>query len=241
MIEKQKITTEKELNLTFSRFEYKYYVPSFIADEIAHYLKGMADIDPYNKDGKFYSVSSVYFDTPDFMFFKDKYDGFSRRVKIRIRSYEDNFFDAQNYFFEIKYKNINKIYKERVPITRDAAFYYLDKHFDVAHNPLLEKIRALHDFQCLTPKILVRYRRLSFYDKYIKFKISIDKNIQVAADVDFDNSPNDYLDLLGDYSVLELKFDKELPIYVINLLSKYNLQRESISKYGFSVLKLYNY
>ncbi|MFC1755903.1 polyphosphate polymerase domain-containing protein [Patescibacteria group bacterium] len=229
------------LNLTFSRFEYKYYIPSFVADDIAHHLKGKTDIDPYNKNNEYYSVSSVYFDTPDLMFFKDKYDGFSRRLKVRMRSYDDNFFNADKYFFEIKFKNVNKIYKERVPISRDAAFYHLDKHFDVVTEPLLEKIRALHDFHSLAPIILVRYKRLSFYDKYINFKISIDKNVQVAPGVDFDNNSSDYIDLFGDYSVLELKFDKELPLYVINLLSKYNLQRDSISKYGFSVLKLYNY
>jgi hypothetical protein len=230
----------RELNLTFSRFEYKYYVPSFLAEEIAAYLVGKTDLDPYNKDGKFYTVSSVYFDTPDLMFFKDKFDGFSRRIKVRLRSYEDDFFDAENYFFEIKYKNVNKIYKERIPVSRDAAFYYLDKNFDIAVEPLLQRIRALHDFHSLNPTILVRYRRLSFYDKYIQFKISIDKHLQVAPGVDFDNSPNDYLDLLGDYNVLELKFDQELPQYILNMLAKYDLQRDSISKYGHSVLKLYN-
>lgn len=240
-MKKQNIKTSRDLNLTFSRFEYKYYIPSFMANEIAYYLKGKTDIDPYNKENKYYSVSSIYFDTPDLMFFKDKFDGYPRRLKVRIRSYDNDFFNAASYFFEIKFKNVNKIYKERVPITRDAAFYYLDKKFDIAVEPLIKKIRVLHDFHNLTPNILVRYKRLSFYDKYIKFKISIDKQIQVAPGVDYDNSLEDYLDLLGDFSILELKFDKELPLYIINLLSKYNLQRDSISKYGHSVLKLYNY
>ena len=240
-MEEQKVITKRDLNLIFSRFEYKYLIPSFVADDIARYLKGKTDIDPYNKDGEYYAVSSVYFDTPDLMFFKDKYDGYSRRLKVRMRSYEADFFGADDYFFEIKFKNVNKIYKERVHINKDAAFYYLDKHFDIVSAPLLEKIRVLHDFHSLNPTILVRYKRLSFYDKIIKFKISIDKNIQVAPSVDFDNSPYDYIDLLGGYSVLELKFDKELPLYIIDLLSKYDLQRDSISKYGFSVLKLYNY
>ena len=231
--EKKKVKT---LNLTFSRFEYKYYIPSFVADDIARHLKGKMDIDPYNEGDNYYSVSSVYFDTPDLMFFKDKYDGFSRRLKVRIRSYDEDFFNAEKYFFEIKFKNVNKIYKERIPISRDAAFYYLDKHFDVAAEPLLEKIRALHDFHNLTPNILVRYRRLSFYDKYINFKISIDKHVQVAPGVDFDNSSDDYIDLFGDYSVLELKFDKELPLWLDEAVAV--LQEKERERYLAAARKL---
>ncbi len=70
MKKKQEIKTSRDLNPTFSRFEYKYYIPSFMANEISYYLKGKTDIDPYNVDDKYYTVSSIYFDTPDLMFFK---------------------------------------------------------------------------------------------------------------------------------------------------------------------------
>ena len=170
---------EKQLKLKFSRHEYKFFFPGYLEGEILEYLNRKADLDEYNLDRDFYTVNSVYFDTPNYMFYKDKFEGLSRRIKVRIRSYDDEFINAERFFFEIKLKEFDRIYKERAVVEREFVDDYLDGNFtpppNVEDMDFFEKVSHLGDFHALLPFVMVRYKRLSFYDKRKRYEFKREK------------------------------------------------------------------
>ena len=242
---------DQDLRLKFSRFEYKFYFPSFYVDEILNFLSRKGEVDPYNYDeeGKpaFYTVNSVYFDSPSFLFYRDKFDGFTRRIKVRIRSYEEDFLTAERYFFELKMKHMDRIYKDRVVVPEALVKKYVDGNFDqvdpIEDMDFLKKISNLSDFHSLQPYVGVKYKRFSFDDKIMRCKVSIDADIQtcgINSVTELQNSNGAFAEIMPGYFVLEVKFDEMIPQYVIDLIAKYNMRRDAISKYCRSIEKIYN-
>jgi len=70
------------------RQEFKYYVSASVVTELRTYLKEIMEIDRNaNTQNNQYTITSLYFDTPNEDDFEDKVDGLKSREKFRIRIY----------------------------------------------------------------------------------------------------------------------------------------------------------
>ena len=71
------------------RQEFKFYVTTSSVAELRSYLKEIMELDE-NADTKNsqYTITSLYFDTPNEDDFEDKVDGLKSREKFRLRVYD---------------------------------------------------------------------------------------------------------------------------------------------------------
>ena len=76
--------------MTPRRYELKYWASTQQVDDLLGDLSGLIQAAPFTGKTGSYSVTSLYWDTPDYRFFVEKLDGIRERVKIRLRRYENN-------------------------------------------------------------------------------------------------------------------------------------------------------
>ncbi len=72
-----------------NRLEYKYLVPMELLPTIRKEIAPFVEVDPHMlKTGwNYYTVHSLYFDTPDLSYYYDKIEGIDIRKKVRLRRY----------------------------------------------------------------------------------------------------------------------------------------------------------
>ncbi|MFC1608619.1 VTC domain-containing protein [Patescibacteria group bacterium] len=231
---------KKNPRLIFSRMEYKYLIPNHLVNELIIFFAERMELDVNNINKKPYIVSSIYYDSPDLIFYRDKIEGYPNRSKVRVRFYGDKFSEKDDVFIEIKNKDTDRIYKEREVVRFDNLRNFIEREGCVegdSGNELLKKIRYLKNLYALSPKVTVKYKRISFLDDIVGFKVSFDTDLQAAFPQDTNNLDL-YKKVFNNSSIMEIKFDKEIPAYVINLLRKYNFNKEPVSKYCYSLEKL---
>ena len=70
------------------RQEFKYYVSSEVIAKLRTYLREIMKVDENaNSKNHQYTITSLYFDTPNEEDFEDKVDGIKSREKFRLRIY----------------------------------------------------------------------------------------------------------------------------------------------------------
>ena len=117
------------VKLNFSRFEYKYLLPAFIAESIITRVAALMRPDFFNSSGP-YIVRSLYFDSPNLQFYREKIEGDFVRKKVRLRSYGEDL--KEPVYFEVKNKLADRIYKDRF-------LNQLSYKFFIIRNRLLSK------------------------------------------------------------------------------------------------------
>lgn len=227
------------------RLEYKYLVPNSLADAIRSDLRPFMRIDPFadKRPAGQYTVRSVYYDSPHFACYEEKYDGLEMRRKYRIRGY-DLPKDDSIVFLEIKRKHGDVIAKSRAPVlyrdleallsSRDVTKYVVQ---DGARRGEEDAERFFYHYfrHALRPAVLVVYDREAFSGKYDpSLRLTFDKNLRGAvfpalADL-YDEQCLEYA--LAEHFIFELKFfRRSLPLWVRRLIRHYELRRMALSKY----------
>lgn len=244
---------DKQKNkLHFRRFEFKYLLPPELAGEIRHDIKHFLKIDPYAKENQGYWASTVYLDNYKLSCFWEKTDGLFARKKARFRVYGKKRDSA--IFLELKRKRGDIILKDRVvvkkekiPLVLEGNLDYLvgfakDKNTDFE---LMKEYIAFKQQRRLIPMILVTYFRQAFISDYEDLRMTLDSQIKVSQLRDFSffqdaDREKELLSPMDKVTVLELKFTGSLPYWLYHLLKKYNLKRESFSKYCQGIEAVFN-
>lgn len=71
----------------FNRYELKYAVPASVLPAVLERIERHMEKDAYNKNGELYTVSNIYFDTPDFDLIRTSLQKPAYKEKLRLRSY----------------------------------------------------------------------------------------------------------------------------------------------------------
>jgi len=101
-----------------ARFEFKYILDPVTANRAKSFVRRMMWLDPYAKE-RLYTVTSVYFDTPQLTDYYDKSGGFLIRKKLRARIYEHSLnSETEHIWLDIKKKYDMAFIKEHIKITR---------------------------------------------------------------------------------------------------------------------------
>jgi len=226
------------------RNEFKYILDSYQAAAIEDYIKRLQlAVDQYSRSGS-YTITSLYFDTPDLRDYYQKLAGLENRKKLRARVYANRFDDpgVSHVWLEVKVKQNMSNFKYRVPVLlKDwEAFSGGDNFFDITkiHKFYPDDLKA---FSYLflrgnyKPHAVVRYVRKAFEgDFFSNFRLTLDSQIEACHWNYFKRRMGTELVAPGKV-VMEVKFIKSMPWWFRNLLEKFHLSRQAFSKYTNSV------
>ncbi|HVK60809.1 MAG TPA: polyphosphate polymerase domain-containing protein [Bdellovibrionales bacterium] len=241
--------------LFLERYELKYLIPLSMVDPICKFISGFCEMDYYSQispDG-YYTINSLYLDSPQLYFYRQKEAGLANRFSMRIRSYGDE--AKPPYFFETKYKVREFVKKKRgkvsVPNWPDLfTTPGLVSQVDESSRSNVQHFLDLAAIYNTEPQILTQYRRrafLSTIDDYAR--VTFDRDLRYQPENTFNVIPDDrklshydhpdsFLDP-GNCVILELKCERKIPVWLIDLIQHFELTRGNFSKYGNSMLTQY--
>jgi hypothetical protein len=227
------------------RIEYKYSIHEGIIPDLIREISPHVRHDYYSEimPGKKYTVRSIYLDTTALDFYQEKLSGIKRRKKVRVRGYNEAS-DNSTIFLEVKRKNGPTIKKSR------AAVKYRNLGNLMSEGDIIKYVSskeggsqqyrsANHFFYyvqklSLIPAIKVIYEREAFFYKFDeRLRITIDSNLRSSLNVSFKNlyHEENVMYAMPGKAILEIKFETEIPLWMQNILTRYNLGSQALSKY----------
>lgn len=221
----------------FNRQEIKYLLSDEDKNALLDIIGNYMDSDPFNKDGKTYSICNLYLDTPADELIVKSLEKPIFKEKIRLRSYGTVQL-TDTVYLESKKKYNGVVNKRRTAFTLQQAYDYFETR-QIPDNPKMNKqvmkeIDYIMDFYPLSPKVYISYDRLAFFEKgNSDFRLTIDTNIQTRrTDLRLD-IPASGTQLLPEGTwLMEAKAFKAFPLWFVKFLSSRKIYSTSFSKYG---------
>lgn len=225
----------------FNRFELKYVLPLTLARSFAASVQGYLEHDPHSgPDG--YQVHSVYWDSADLRFFWEKLDGQKFRRKLRFRTYGER--APQAVFVEIKQRIDRTVQKRRVrwPLERVRALFgqgAIDPTLEaeVEEPEAAEALALCRQFD-LRPTMAVRYRRRAWTGAFeADLRLTIDSFLRYDRLALDPGEPFQEGKALLDprLAILEVKYTRLVPLWLVRALQERGLETTRISKYCAAV------
>lgn len=222
----------------FNRYEMKYRITSEQYEELKTRLSLRMESDEHSKNGEFYTICNIYYDTENNDLIRKSTDGGIYKEKMRLRSYGTVTLD-QKVFLEIKKKYKGLVNKRRTKMYLSDAYAYFDLSVLPEVKPfmngqVLKEIDYMKTRLGLIPKVFLSYDRCAMFDRENRdFRITFDRNI-TARRYDLGLHYGVYGDkLLGpDEWIMEIKIDKAMPLWMTRILSDMEIRKTSFSKYG---------
>ncbi len=253
---------QKNVLPIIDRYEAKFTIPFDMVAPISDFVSIYCYLDKYSEavNNQFYKVNNLYFDSPNYLFLRNRLDGCDNRFNMRMRSYGDS--STMPYFFEIKQKHCNVIRKYRAKVSNAKWFEMFErsgceqdfKKDDMGISNLNLFLRLAIAYNA-APKVLTQYTRKAYIS-------DVDDYARVTFDIDLRYQPENNYNLVPDENqmihldhplrfdpdcnvILELKcYPSQVPFWMIDLIKQFNLQRRSFSKYVTGVtevLQLFHY
>ena len=223
----------------FSRYEIKYLIPYEMYEELAEKLKGKMTFDKYgDTDGK-YTITSLYFDSPDKNIYFETRNKKRFRQKLRLRIYNTATLQ-DNAYFEVKKKYKKRVNKRRTSINLQDAYQYFYNQLDkpkVSNNQIFNEIESFQKLYNLRPDNIVSYDRQAFTGKEDEdLRVTFDYNLRCRNDdLRIENGPHGVHFVDPDLVILEVKVNFSVPLWLSRLLSELGCEKKSVSKFCTSV------
>ncbi|MGN1097630.1 MAG: polyphosphate polymerase domain-containing protein [Clostridia bacterium] len=223
----------------FSRYELKFLLDEKAFDEIHSQVQSRMTPDAYSRDGNFYTISNIYYDTPDNSLISTavRHDG-KYRYKIRLRTYDPT---RNTAFLEIKKKYRGLTNKRRTTILIDDADRMLRERVFPKEQPFMnmQVTRELFDIAqklTLVPKTVISYDRRAYFgdDPFEKdLRITFDSGVRARL-TDLDLRSGSYGERLLEDNlwIMEVKVAHSVPLWVARMLSRSGVSHTHFSKYG---------
>jgi len=229
-----------------SRYELKYHINESQAIAIVEFIKPYVEKDRYCKLQRSgdYPIVSLYLDSEDLQLCQESLRGHKNRFKLRIRSYTDE--PDYPRFFEIK-RRINTVINKSRARVMDRDVPVLLAGLSLPPQNYTADINAINQFQLYMksiqarPMVLIRYMRQAFEgDSENRVRVTFDRELAYCTT----NRPevrlggggwqrNPYT--LGGV-ILEIKFTDRYPAWLSQMVKCFNLEAQSISKFGSSIM-----
>jgi hypothetical protein len=228
----------------FNRFELKYLLSLQQAERFKIGLQRYLVPDEHGQNNGRYTLSSLYYDSPDLRCYQENQDGLKFRRKLRIRCYETGevFTDESPVFLEIKQRYDRVTQKRRTVLPYHEALRLCNDRRIPGHGPgdkaLIEEIYVFLWQYNLSPMSLVRYDRQAFvgteYDRGLR--VTFDTSLSFQAHQLYLHGQPSVLPMLPASSVvMEIKVDERIPFWLTDMIAAHNLQLVGISKYCRSI------
>ena len=213
----------------------KRYEMKFILDReqlafLQDALKGHMIVDQYGKT----SIASIYYDTPDYRLIRASIEKPSYKEKMRLRSY-GLVERGEPVYLEIKRKCEGVVYKRRVETSETAVSSFLNFDNDeISEGQIAKELAYFRDYyQKLEPKIMIAYDRTSYKEVDGDIRLTIDENPRFRTyDLNLHTSMDGQSLLPSGSAILEIKVQQEMPLWLVDILSKGHIYKSSFSKVG---------
>ena len=212
------------------RYELKYVLDKEQTQKLRDALKGRLEVDKYGLT----SIASLYYDTPDYRLIRRSLEKPEYKEKIRLRSYGLAKPDDR-VFLELKRKCYGVVYKRRASTTPKEAEAFFKKQGELGGNDqIAREIGYFRDFyKNLVPACLVIYDRVAYFQNDGDLRLTIDYNPRYRFDeLNLTTSMEGSSILPEGYTILEVKAQDALPLWLTEILDSYGIRKSSISKYG---------
>jgi hypothetical protein len=228
----------------FNRFELKYLLSLLQAERFKAALHGYVVPDQHGHNNGRYTLSSLYYDSPDLRCYRENEHGLKFRRKLRIRRYETGevFTDESPVFLEIKQRYDRVTQKRRTVLPYREALRLCNDRQIPDHDPgdraLIEEIYGFLWQYNLRPASIVRYERQAFtgteYDMGLRVTFDTSLSFQ-ARQLHLHEQPSGLPMLPVNSVVMEIKVNERIPYWLTNMIAAHNLQRVGVSKYCRSI------
>ena len=212
------------------RVEWKYILSAEQTEFFCERLKGHMEQDAYGLT----TISSLYYDTPDRKLIRTSIEKPEFKEKIRLRAY-GRATNASSVFLELKRKAFGIVYKRRVQATIPEADAFMRGDLDLDENGQIDReITYFRDYyRKLEPACMILYDRTAYYEPDGDLRLTIDRNPRYRTDaLSFNHAPVGIPLLAPGDTILEIKVQDTIPLWLVRILSEGKIKRGSISKYG---------
>jgi SPX domain protein involved in polyphosphate accumulation len=221
----------------FNRYEIKYSIPVSSFRHLKPDLERFLGRDKHGGESGFYSIASLYFDTPDFDCYRNKLDGLLFRRKLRIRVYPDK--PDGTAFVEIKQRVNRTVQKRRLAMTLADAYAMCSgsMHFklsDADDQEVADEVHYLVTSLRLRPKNVIAYTRQAYEGHTVDpgMRLTFDTLIRTRrAGFDLEVPQQTQIAFPARLSIMEVKANERVPHWLTSLLARHQCTLTRVSKY----------
>ncbi len=221
----------------FNRYEKKYMIDQATYEELNKRLAEFMEPDAYSRNGGFYSICNIYYDTNTDALIRKSIEKPVYKEKLRLRAYGVPGMESQS-FVEIKKKYRGIVNKRRTTMPLKQAVDFLDKGIIPAaegiNQQVLKEIEYFKSFYQLVPKVYISYDRRAYFGKEDPgFRVTFDNNIQTRrTDLKLESGSYGEQILQPGKWIMEVKISGAAPEWFTNILTELRIYPTSFSKYG---------
>lgn len=212
------------------RYEMKYLLSAEQTEYLRRSLKGHMEVDRYGKT----SIASLYYDTPNYLLIRTSVEKPEFKEKIRLRSY-GLATEESPVFLELKRKAYGIVYKRRVETTIPLVEKFFSGEGDIcAGGQINREITTFRDYyKTLVPACVIIYDRTAYFEPGGDLRLTIDENPRYRVDDLTLTKTMEGIPLLRPgWTVLEIKVQESMPLWLVKILSEGGIYKGSFSKYG---------
>ncbi len=216
--------------VVMKRYELKYLLSAEQTAYLREKLKGHMEPDAYGKT----SIASLYYDTPDYRLIRTSMEKPEFKEKMRLRSYGLATSESP-VFLELKRKAYGIVYKRRVQSTIPLVDRFLAGEGDIcAGGQINKEITYFRDYyKELVPACLIIYDRVAYFEPGGDLRLTIDENPRYRADELNLTTSMEGIPLMQEGgTILEVKVQQAVPLWLSEILDKGRIYKGSFSKYG---------
>lgn len=181
------------------------------------------------------TICNLYYDTEDYRLIRRSLERPIYKEKIRLRSYGQAA-EGSDIFLELKKKYKGIVYKRRVRVSEAEASDFMEFRSSLkTNNQITREIHYFRDFyRTLKPRVYLCYDRQAWYDPTDRgLRITLDHNIFYRTTaLSLSAPPGGRAILDTGRSLMEVKAEGAIPMWLTELLSVNGIHKRSFSKYG---------
>jgi SPX domain protein involved in polyphosphate accumulation len=228
----------------FNRNERKFLISKNVYEDLNIKLKEYMEMDDHSKEDSFYTISNIYYDTEDNYLIRNSLSKPQYKEKLRLRSYGVSGGEDKVYL-ELKKKFNGLVNKRRTSLKLNEAYEFLRTNEkpelkNYMNKQVINEIHYSLKLYKVEPKVYLAYDRKAMFCKDNReVRITFDTNIRTRR-YDLKLEAGDYGEPLieNDKWLMEVKVEKNIPLWLSKLLSEYKIYKTSFSKYGNEYKKM---
>ncbi len=226
----------------FRRKEQKYLITKAQYRELVKQISPNMRPDKNGEDGQ-YTITSLYFESPDHKIYFETKNKLKYRQKLRLRVYDvtDMYGPA---FFEVKQKHKKVVNKRRMVMPLGEAYRYLTnspnlplEEYETSNKQVLREIHYFRQLYHLYPEMIVSYDRHALHGiDDPDLRITCDFNLRCRNDdLSVEHGPfgRNFIDT--NLVVLEVKVNDSVPLWLTRILQDLRCEQRGASKFCTSL------
>lgn len=230
----------------FNRYELKYVLPWSKCEAIIKDLLHHIPRDSHSGE-EGYRIVSLYYDSPEYDFFWAKIEGLKFRRKVRCRLYANgDITQAKDCMVEIKQRINRTVQKRRLVLPIPEAEQLCvgkrqPKGLDELDQQVANEIHYLSLAKHLRPAAITAYQRRAFegQQRNAGLRVTFDTDVRARIhSLEVNANAENHLIIPPGWSIMEVKANDAIPVWVLALLAKHECQLCRVSKYCLGLARL---